>query len=158
MAITKAIGRIFDAVSPAVGSRARDVWYTLNGGRAAHEAAVQEWRYSDLKELLRSLPKATDGSFAVHDSSNRLSRLGNSGGSALAVVSVVPPAKTGIANFTAKAFGAAEVPVDVFFPHNGNAEYLAATHRLGSPEQGTRFFSMEALDVGLALRGYRAVV
>ncbi len=169
MTATKLIGRAVSKVSPGLEARLKSIWYTINGRRfedaearrVAEEerrVAVEEWRFADLKNYLRSEGRTRETGFAVEHSANRLRQLGGLRGAGIAVVSVVPPADTGIANFTVRAFASGATPVDVFFPHDSAAEYLAVANRLGGPDAVINFFSLEALDVGLASRDYAAVV
>jgi glycosyltransferase involved in cell wall biosynthesis len=74
------------------------------------------------------------------------------------VVSVLPPAETGIANYTLRTFEASPVPVDVFAPLDGAAADLAASRRLPAPGGPLAVFALEAFSAALALRDYAAVV
>lgn len=169
MGIKSKIALSLEQFSPSLAAVLRKIWHRLFRPslrdrldqleeQLRQQAKSTEWRFGDLKTYIQTLPKPSDTSFAVQDSVERLKQLGHSLGTAVAVVSVVPPAQTGIANFTVKAFGAAGVPVDVYFPHYGAAPYLATVHRLTNPSSPLSYFSMEALDAGLAMRGYRAVI
>lgn len=162
MSATKLIGQVVSKVSPSLGSQLKSVWYTLNGRRfedaEARRVAIDEWRFSDLKNYLRAEGRTRETSFAVQHSAGRLKQLGGLRGAGIAVASVVPPAETGIAHFTVRAFASGATPVDVFFPHDTAAEYLAVASRLCRDDSAINYFSLEALDLGLAMRDYAAVV
>jgi glycosyltransferase involved in cell wall biosynthesis len=102
--------------------------------------------------------RTADHAFIVADSLARLDARVREARQPIAVVSVLPPLETGIANYTLRTFEASAVPVDVFAPLDGAAAYLAASRRLPSPSGPLAVFALEALSAALPMRNYAAVV
>jgi glycosyltransferase involved in cell wall biosynthesis/SAM-dependent methyltransferase len=109
-----------------------------------------------LRSQLNLLPRA-ESSFPVADSTHRLRARGDSHGNAMAVVTVLPAAQTGVAVFSLKAFAAAPLDVDVFAPFASPAEYLGAS-ALPSAGANMSFYALRSLRAGCEARNYRAVV
>jgi hypothetical protein len=98
------------------------------------------------------------GTFMLPDTLARLEARGAAPGRAIAVVSVLPPQQTGIANYTLCTFEASPVPVDVFSPFDTDHAYLAASRRLPQANGPLEVFALEALPAALAMRDYTAVI
>lgn len=96
--------------------------------------------------------------FALQDSIRRLERAPRSGGARIALVSVLPPMQTGIADYSLRTFEASPVPVDVFAPFPDAGSYLAAVHRLPQPDGPLTIHALETLSYALATRRYDAVI
>lgn len=77
---------------------------------------------------------------------------------ALAVVSILPPEKSGIAHFTFEAFSAAGYPVDFYSPRLNLASYLALCARLEVEGKRHRVFPLDLLSYGLSTLRYSACV
>lgn len=77
---------------------------------------------------------------------------------ALALVSVLPPERTGVAHFTLEAFSAADFPVDFYCPHLGLAEYLTLSARMASKGACHRILPLALLPYGLSTTHYAACV
>lgn len=117
-----------------------------------------ERRKQELAALLKTPPPPpTVSAFAIADSVARLRDLGDSGRQALGVVSVLPPAETGVARFTLRTFAAAAHDVDIFAPFAGDAAYLAAPTMVQEAAH-LRCFAAESVAEGLRSRNYRALV
>jgi hypothetical protein len=100
----------------------------------------------------------TSGAFMLPDTLARLEARAASPGRAIAVVSVLPPLQTGIANYTLRTYEASPLPVDIFSPLDSDAAYLAASRRLPQPGGPVAVFALEALPAALAMRDYAAVI
>jgi len=174
MQITRPLGRLLDAVAPSFARRLRTIWLNLNGvpletlggvlrqQMYAHQDHF-DGRLNELRALIERGARQTfkggaDPSFAIADSLARLEARRAAQPRPIAVVSVLPPAETGIANYTLRTFEASPVPVDVFAPLDGAAAYLAASRRLPAPGGPLAVFALEAFSAALALRDYAAVV
>ena len=110
--------------------------------------------------LLRSHVDRLQGeesSFPIADSVQRLRVRGDSHRNAIAVVTVLPPAKTGVAVFCLKTFAAAPLDVDVFAPFATPAEYLGSSALPGA-SANMSFFSLHSIRAGYEFRNYRAVI
>ena len=127
--------------------------------RALHDqqAVLDDARAVNLKHHLESVRPGCVSEFAIADSVQRLRQLGDSAEGAIAVVTVVPPAQTGVARFSVATFGAAPFDVDVFGPFERTAEYLGA-HALAGAAGRMSFFTAESVAEGLRVRRYRAVI
>lgn len=77
---------------------------------------------------------------------------------ALALVSVLPPERTGVAHFSLEAFSAAEFPVDFYCPHLGLSEYLMLSARMASKGARHRILPLALLPYGLSTTHYAACV
>lgn len=77
---------------------------------------------------------------------------------ALAVVSVLPPERTGVAHFTLEAFIGAEYPIDFYCPHFTTTDYLALSARMASGKGRHRLLPLDLLPYGLSTRFYSACV
>jgi glycosyltransferase involved in cell wall biosynthesis len=216
---------MLDRVAPSAARRLRDVWYTINGGRAetlgglVHEqmhslrqqlvvgqashqehldaglrplqmgvAGLQAQQDAGLRQLqlgfagLQAQQEAarteldafrtemsrvtsrieesggTGAAFILQDSLRRLEAADRSAAPRIAVVSVLPPMETGIADYTLHTFEVSPVAVDVFAPFPDAGAYLAAAHRLRRPDGPLTIHALEALSFALATRRYRAVI
>ena len=98
-----------------------------------------------------------ESSFPIADSVQRLRVRGDSHRNAIAVVTVLPPAKTGVAVFSLKTFAAAPLEVDVFAPFATPAEYLGSSALPGA-SASMSFFSHRSIRAGCEVRNYRAVI
>lgn len=99
-----------------------------------------------------------DRAFLVADSLARLESRAAGPGRPIAVVSVLPPLETGIADYSLRTYEASPAPVDLFAPFDGAAAYLAASRRLPRRGGPLAVFALEALSAALTLRDYAAVV
>lgn len=77
---------------------------------------------------------------------------------ALAVVSVLPPERTGVAHFTLEAFSSAGYPVDFYCPHLALADYLTLSGRMASSGDRHRVLPLDLLPYGLSTTYYSACV
>ncbi len=100
----------------------------------------------------------TGAAFTVQDSLRRLEDAPRSSGPRIAVVSVLPPMQTGIAEYSLQTFEASPVPVDVFTPFPDAGAYMAAVHRLPRPGGPLAIHALETLSFALATRRYEAVI
>lgn len=185
MPIGRSLGRMLNAVAPSLAQRMRNVWHTLNGvpvetlggvlrqqmyahqdhfdGRLNYAEAKLEDLRTELRSRIERAARpggqgSADRSFLVADSLARLEARGAAPGRPIAVVSVLPPLETGIANYSLRTFEASPMPVDVFAPLDGAGAYLAASRRLPAPGGPLAVFALEAFSAALTLRNYAAVV
>ncbi len=77
---------------------------------------------------------------------------------AIAVVSILPPEKSGIANFSLESFSAADYPVDFYCPRLGLANYLALSARMERNGSFHRVLPLELLGYGLSTLKYSACI
>lgn len=76
----------------------------------------------------------------------------------MAFVGLVPPNLTGVANFTVEVIKGASCPVDLYFWHRNDEEYLEVTRRLNFSDQKFKLYSVSAYEEGLAKRNYSKIV
>ncbi|MDI4654876.1 hypothetical protein [Xanthobacter autotrophicus] len=137
--------------------------------RQSLEAKVRKLRRSivgfdhrDLARLSRSAdapPRATDANgFAALDSLGRLQNNPHLRNPLFAVVSVLPPQVSGIADFSFRVLQGAEFDVDVYFPHADLEEYFLVTRRFFGGKGHIEAFSLSIFDAGLNLRKYQRVI
>ncbi|MFG1351820.1 hypothetical protein [Xanthobacter autotrophicus] len=138
--------------------------------RQSVEAMVRKLRRSivgfdhrDLARLSGSAggeysPSMAANGFAVLDSLTRLQGDRQSRNPLFAVVSVLPPQESGIADFSFRALQGADDNVDVYFPHADLEEYFLVTRRLFEGKGNIEAFSLSSFDVGLNLRKYKIVI
>lgn len=135
--------------------RLNDVAAHLDATHRSFEAfRADATRFSDRVEKTGG----AGASFILQDSLRRLEDASASMAPRIAVVSVLPPMETGIANYTLAAFEASDVPVDVFAPFPDAGAYLGAVHRLPRPGGPLTIHALETLSFALATRHYKAVV
>lgn len=121
------------------------------------QTVLGDARVLDLKSHFESVLPGYVSEFATADSVQRLRQLGDSAEGAIAVVTVVPPAQTGVARFSVATFGAAPFDVDIFGPFESTSAYLGA-HALAGSAGRMSFFAAESVAEGLRVRRYRAVI
>ena len=174
MSVSRSVGRMLDRIAPAAARRMREIWYTLNGGRFDTLAGVIDQRLHAHRELLdrrlesvdqhlerlRTTRRADGGgvAFMLADSLARLDARSAGPERPIAVISVLPPLETGIANYSLRTFEASPVPVDMFSPFDRVGPYLTASRRLPAAGGPMQVFALEALAAALPLRNYAAVV
>ncbi|WP_346726608.1 glycosyltransferase [Acidiphilium multivorum] len=77
---------------------------------------------------------------------------------AIAVVSILPPDKSGIAHFSLESFSAAGYPVDIYSPRLGLANYLELSARMEQNGGLHRVLPLELLSYGLSTLDYSACI
>ena len=168
MSVSRSVGRMLDRIAPAAARRMREIWYTLNGGRFDTLAGVIDQRLHAHRELLdrrlesvdqhlerlRTTRRADGGgvAFMLADSLARLDARSAGPERPIAVISVLPPLETGIANYSLRTFEASPVPVDMFSPFDRVGPYLTASRRLPAAGGPMQVFALEALAAALPLR------
>lgn len=129
----------------------------LDGRFNFADAKLEDARLG-LRARIGHVSHATDHAFLMADSLARLDARGREAGRPIAVVSVLPPLETGIANYTLRTFEASPAAVDIFAPLAGAASYLAASRRLPAAGGPIAVFALEALSAALPVRDYAAVI
>lgn len=140
----------------------RQVQMGLAGLHARHDVARTELEAfrAELSHFTSRIEESggAGASFILQDSLRRLEGTDRSAAPRIAVVSVLPPMETGIANYTLHTFEASPVAVDVFAPFPDAGAYLAAAHRLRRPDGPLTIHALETLSFALATRRYQAVI
>ena len=115
--------------------------------------------FARLSRLADALPPARDANgFAALDSLGRLQNDPHLRNPLFAVVSVLPPQGSGIADFSFRLFEGADYDVDIYFPHADLEEYFLVTRRLFGGKGNIEAFSLSSFDAGLNLRKYQRVI
>ncbi len=146
------LDRRSDLLSGLVEQRVHELGDDLRGRLNSFEALASR--------LKQTSARHQDGSaaFMLSDSLTRLVARPVDADRRIAVVSVLPPLKTGVANYSLRIFQASPVPVDVFAPFDRAGPYLAATRQLPAAGGPVSIFALEALTEALTMRHYTAVV
>ncbi len=152
---TQAMGGL---LSEQMHGHRQHVEHRLDGLQAQHDAARR--RLDDIGAgVSRLMDDGGNGAaFVLQDSLRRLNDAGEATSPRIAVVSVLPPMETGIAEYTLRTFEAAPVGVDIFAPFPDAAAYLAAVHRLPRRGGPLAIHGLAALSYALATRRYQAVI
>jgi SAM-dependent methyltransferase len=115
-----------------------------------------EARVQDLKTQMRETP-VPEPVFPITDSVQRLRQRGDSHRKAIALITAIPPAPTGVGIFSLRAFAASLLEVDVFAPFTNSAEYLGAPS-FPLAGQNMAFYAAQSIRAGCDVRNYRAVI
>lgn len=96
--------------------------------------------------------------FPLSDSLERLGKADASNNGGIAFVGLLPPNQTGVANFTVEVIRGATCPVDLYFWHKNDEEYLEVSRRLNFDESKINLYSVSAYEEGLARRNYSKII
>ena len=121
----------------------KETYFTLNG-----------WRFENLKEHINKTVEGTLDPFVVSDSLRRLQSESDRRRKRLAVISVLPPAETGIAHCAHSTFIAANYPVDIYTKYRSRSDYLRGVYDERLPPKKVRVFDLDSLPIGLKLNSY----
>ena len=96
--------------------------------------------------------------FPLSESLGKLSKADATTNGGIAFVGLLPPNQTGVANFTVEVIRGASCPVDLYFWHKNDEEYLEVSRRLKFQDSKVNLYSVSAYEEGLARRNYSKVV
>ncbi|MBP0446375.1 glycosyltransferase family 4 protein [Roseomonas sp. SSH11] len=145
----RAAMRMLDRASPWLGQLLRDVYGTLRGARMAEVLA-------ELQRLRHAAAIRPQDGTALRHSLARLAEGPRRGG--IAVISVMPPAETGIATFTRASFRHAGYPVDIYAPCFSFEDYADRLHDPALKDSPARVFALQALAMGRQANDYAAEI
>lgn len=109
----------------------------------------------ELKQLLLEATHFEENSFVLSHSLERLNA-SPAGVEALAVASIMPPARSGVATFTLRTFRDSPYPVDVFTRYSSAQQYLTALGECSLEGSRIRIFDIAALPVAVSQNRYRS--
>lgn len=109
----------------------------------------------ELKQLLLEARHFEENSFVLSHSMERLAA-SPAGGEALAVASIMPPVRSGVATFTLRTFRDSPYPVDIFTRYSSAQQYLTALSDRSLEGSRIRIFDIATLPVAVSQNRYRS--
>lgn len=147
MKFTTKIGVFLDSVSPKVGAKSRGAWRLMKNAFTKTCPDFTKYNIPDkyIKESINAV--------AVMDSIRRINEPQRDS-SRVAIITVAPPSKTGIANFSVKTFYHCSSNIDIYFPHEGSVDYFTTLFSVNSYSDKLKFYSIDSFFYGVRCRSY----